>query len=256
MIASSLEEGSGFGREQRPSLGLKAGNIMGFSTMRITLGLLVMVVTAWSAGCSKEQSDGDGKKAGDAVKATPRHVLVFPKEMEVADASVNAFVREVMATSASGDYSAFRLLWSARQQPLARNEFERGWDAVEEIRVLALERVALSSETETGEPETVYAMYADVRLDPERLGGMRAKSGKPADTRRKPILMFVREHGQWRIGRAPKQMCAWLKKKVDGDKDPDAREGGSDADGGKDAPAADGTKRASGTAGTKDASGG
>ncbi len=169
-------------------------------------------------GCRKEQTEDAVAKA-EAVEPLPRHVLVFPKELEVEDESVNAFVREMMEVSTAGNYDDFRLLWSARQQPLPRSEFEKGWSAVEQIRVLALEKVALAGESAEGDAdaETVYALYADVQLDAEQLGGMRAATNKEAGTRRKPILMFLREHGQWRIGRAPKQMCAWIKKKVDGD---------------------------------------
>ncbi len=135
-------------------------------------------------------------------------ILVFPASLNVEDASVNEFVHRAMNVCARGEYDAFRLLFSARENPLARGEFETGWQAVQEIRIRALEKVKLAI-NDPGDGTTsirpAYALLAEVQLDPRRPAGKR-------EPHREVVLMIVREHGGWRLGNAPKSMCEWIKK--------------------------------------------
>lgn len=149
---------------------------------------------------------GDSTGGADAKK--PHNVLVFPKELHVSDAAVNAFVTTALTTSASGDYESFRLLWSARETPLPRAEFDEGWQAVDAIEVRALEEVTLDADPGAGRaaPESVYALLADVTLNPNH----RAAQKEPT---RHVVLMLTHENNQWRLAKAPKPMREWIKKK-------------------------------------------
>ena len=162
-----------------------------------------------SAGCQPDEPTGSDADASD--QQAPATKLVFPEEIRVADASVNTFVEHAMGVCSNPDYQAFRLLWSVREQPLTRDEFEEGWLAVKEIRVRALDKVKLTSATGQGEEslQTVYALYAEVALDPTHEAARK-------DPRREVVLMIVPEHGDWRLAKAPKRMRAWMTDKVKG----------------------------------------
>jgi len=135
-------------------------------------------------------------------------MLLFPDELRVADASVNDFVARAMETCAAGDYEAFRLLWTARDDPLPRDEFEQGWKAVQKIRLRALEKVRLAPDPDAGriEAQEVYAAYAQVELDPS------LQPNRP-EPHREVILMMVREQDGWRLASAPKAMREWIRKR-------------------------------------------
>ena len=168
---------------------------------------------AGAQSCRRAEDQADNESDRPPETPTPKSVLVFPETLKVADDSVNRSLHHAMTVSMSGDYDAFRLLWSAREDPLPRDEFEKGFGAVEEIRIEALEKVMLAGGAQatggqaTG-AEAVYAAYATIRLDPaENLG--------QSEPERQVVLMLVKEHDNWRLARAPKQMRAWLKDKVE-----------------------------------------
>lgn len=178
---------------------------------RRQLGFAVLVwavsLPAHSACRRDHQTDSS---PDSAAVDQPKTVFVFPDELQVDDEAVNAFLNRAMNTCAGGDYDAFRLLWSARQDPLPRDEFEEGWKAVQEIRVRALEPARLAADPDAGfpEPRTVYGVLADVAFDPTH----RAAREEP---HRRVVLMLIREHDEWRLGRAPKSMRAWMTDKVE-----------------------------------------
>lgn len=136
--------------------------------------------------------------------------------MQAAESSVNDFVSRALAECAGGKYESFRALWSAKEEPLPREEFEKGWHAAKEIRVRALEKVLFDrgsdaptqpASAQKPAPETVYALYIEVSLDPEQQVGQK----KPE---RHAVLMVVEEQNEWRLAPAPKQMREWIKKKL------------------------------------------
>ena len=181
------------------------------STKQLGFAVLMcaMLLPAYSA-CRRDAQVEPSPDSADADEQQPKTVLVFPNEFHVDDDSVNAFVSRTMNTCAGGEYDAFRLLWSAREDPLPRDEFEEGWKAVQEIRVRALEPARLAADPDRGfpDPRTVYAVLADVTFDPTH----RAARGEP---QRRVVLMLIREHDQWRLGRAPKSMRVWMTDKVE-----------------------------------------
>lgn len=172
----------------------------------------------------------------DPVRAKPVDVLLFPESLRAGDPAVNDFVEKAMKTSVGGDYDAFRLLWSETREPLSRSEFEKGWEAVREIEVLALERVRVERSKPTGaardaaittddasRPGTgatdsgsaagggelidAYALLAEVRFDPKRAAGRK----EPA---RDVVLLLVQEKGAWKLSPAPKPVREWIREKA------------------------------------------
>ena len=147
----------------------------------------------------------------DAANSKKPDLLVFPDELRVADASVNDFVTQALTTCAKGDYEPFRLLWSVREDPLPRGEYEEGWHAVQTITVRALEKVMLAPDVKANraEGETVYALLVDVSLDPTHKAGQK-------QPQRHVVMMLAPESGDWRLARAPTAMRAWIKEKASG----------------------------------------
>jgi len=136
----------------------------------------------------------------------------FPSELQVDDSAVNGFVQVTLAKCITGQYEALRSVWTARESPISREEFEKGWHAAKEIRVRALEKVKIAvdeTKADSAEPpQKAYALVVDLSLDPEQQIGQR----KPE---RQVVLLLTRESENWRLARAPKNMREWVKKKLD-----------------------------------------
>jgi hypothetical protein len=165
-------------------------------------GAVLTLLMAWlaSAGCER----GDVSKTRARGRDVPApDVLVFPREVQVADPAVNAFLAGAMRTCTSGEYEPFRLLWSADTDPLPRERFENHWRAVEKIHILALEKDPHGQEA--------YAVYADLFFDPDQLPARHELHDHP---QRPIVLLIVREHDQWRLAKASKAVRAWMAKKV------------------------------------------
>ncbi len=146
----------------------------------------------------------------EAAKQEPAELLLFPDEVRVADPSVNEFVERAMVGCASGDYDRFRLLWSVREDPLPRDDYLEGWQAVQRIKIRAVKRVMLSPDPKLGreKPEAAYAILADVALDPTRPAGRR-------EPNRQVVLTVIREQMAWRLASAPAALRTWMKEQVD-----------------------------------------
>ena len=163
-----------------------------------------LVVTSWLllagalVGCKREEPP----EIQPPPPAPKGAVLLFPAESRVADPEVNAFVTRAMEACSSDDYESCRLLWSATTEPISREQFERGWRAVEEIRILGVRALP------TPEGDTVYAIHAYVALDAANLPRDREPS-------RRVVLVGVQELGEWRIARAPKRVREWMVAQVE-----------------------------------------
>jgi hypothetical protein len=163
--------------------------------------MALMLGAALAGGCERKAEDGAEKPTTQKPEAD---VLIFPKEIHTADPTVNAFVAEAMRTCVSGEYEPFRLLWSADVTPMPRERFENHWQAVERIHVRGLEK-------DPREGSEVYAVYADLSLDPEQLPPQHELHDNP---RRSIVLLIVREHDEWRLNKASKEVRAWMAQKV------------------------------------------
>lgn len=169
------------------------------------LGTAFVVALAGGLAC---RPDTDGPPKGtqeDQVERKREDLLVFPEALRVADAAVNRFVERAMRVCGDGDYDKFRLLWTAREEPLPRNEYDQGWQAVRKIRIRALQvfRLDEGARDSTGQGDIVYILAAGVSLDPDHPAGRR-------EPERSVILNVVREHDQWRLARAPRPMRIWM----------------------------------------------
>lgn len=162
-------------------------------------------------GCRPDSDSTNRDDGSDEVQPeSARAVLNFPQKLMVADATVNEFVAEAMQTCANGDYDAFRLLWSAREELITKREYERGWRSVLRMEIRALEEVKLAPDParDETEPRTVYAVFAHVTFDP-------AQTADQQDAERQVVLVVLREHDAWRLGKAPRGLRTWLTEKAD-----------------------------------------
>lgn len=178
-------------------------------TCKAALGAIMVVVLLVLSACNEERKQPSTPSAAYARPAKPAQVLSFPEALHVVDASVNEFVERAMDTCAKGDYDDFRLLWSVRQKPLERGEFEAGWLAVKAIEVRALELIKLATETEAGGErlDEHYVFLAEVRFDPQHPAGRK-------EPLREVILLLTKEQQQWRLARAPTKIRTWIRTRV------------------------------------------
>lgn len=133
--------------------------------------------------------------------------LDFPSEFRPEDPTIRDFIDHALRTCAAGQYDDFRLLWSAREEPLSRDDFVKSFRAVEAIRVRALEKALFAGDDPDVEPALVYVLFVEIRLDPARPVGDRGAG-------RELVLMIVTENEKWRFARAPKAMRDWIKEKA------------------------------------------
>ncbi len=172
-------------------------------------------ITLLPGACRQSEEES---ATGDQLNqnARPRaDLLVFPDELRAEDESVNEFVARAMTTCASGDYNAFRLLWSVLGEPLPRDEYDKGWQAVTEIRIRALKEVSLSAgaQENSGESKTAYVVLADVALAPSHPAAR-------SEPQRQVVLMIVEERDEWRLARAPKRVRAWVTERAEAQLEP------------------------------------
>ena len=149
------------------------------ASVRLILALAGIVL---AGGC--ERQPASAKRAPAPVAASA--LLDFPAALQCDNPEVNQFVRQMVDTCAGGDYEKFRLLWSVREQPFSRQDFERGWKSLKHVQVVALQRM----KTREGQP--LYSLHARVELDPSM-----------PEPEREVVMLIVQENAQWRLARAP-----------------------------------------------------
>ena len=160
-----------------------------------TIALLAGACLCLSGGCER---DPGGRGDDGPIQPEDPGILVFPDALRAADQSVNAFVKEAMRVCMSGRYESFRLVWSARYDPITREQFEGGWRAVEKITVLALER---------DEEHDSYAVYAKVTFNPDELPAEHKLRVAPF---RDVVLLIIREQEDWKLTNAPNPVRAYM----------------------------------------------
>lgn len=187
--------------------------------------MTVVVLTV--SGCTQTESEEPPPR--QASQRAPDHVerVVFPDALHVDHEPVNVFIEKALTICARGDYESFRLLWSARQDPLRREEFEQGWQAVRTIRVRAVEKIVLPGADGGGAdprhstppngvaPDVSYVLLAEAEFDPNHPLGQR----QPV---RDFVLLVLQEQGEWRLGRAPAAVREWIKARSSAQQDRDA----------------------------------
>lgn len=134
----------------------------------------------------------------------------FPPEHRADDQAVNDLVLETIQAATSGDYATFRLLWSAREEPITETEFRRAWQATRSVTIRALIKARFPDHPSVARMgyaagETVYVAYAQVALDPDLM---------PTRTKRDMIIMVVREHDTWKLALPPDDVRENVKRLV------------------------------------------
>ena len=146
--------------------------------------LWVVLLSLAVPGCRED--DTGGEVAPPAPPPEPE-LLEFPPELRAEDPAVNAFITQVIETCAAGDYEAFRLLWSAHDDPFPRDQFYQAWRLVRRVKILALRTFR---EAKTG--ELVYAARALVQLDPT-----------VEEPERTVTILITQEDGRWGLTQPP-----------------------------------------------------
>ncbi len=178
---------------------------------RIPLGFVVLVASiAALSSCDRDKpTTGTNGVSKPVAAVQPKNILEFPAELRVQDDAINGMVEKAMSACASGDYNLFRGLWSVREEPLSREEFEEGWKAVREIRIRALQKIRIDmgadNDNRSAEPggEVHYVVLASVVFDPT----LKATQKEPE---REVVLLVIPEQGEWRVARAPKSIREWI----------------------------------------------
>ncbi len=146
--------------------------------------VIIAVLAAATLSCSRDEPD---QAAAPPAPPPEAELLDFPMDLRAEDPAVNAFITRVIETCAAGDYEAFRLLWSAHDDPFPRDQFYQAWRLVRQVKILALRAFR---EAKTKEP--VYVAQARVELD--------TSVDEPVRT---VIIMLTKEDGQWRLTQPP-----------------------------------------------------
>ena len=82
----------------------------------------LLCITAAAGGCDSNEDHQPATAIEQEAKA--KNLLVFPDDLHTTDDSINQFVKRAMRTCAAGEYPPFRLLWSVREEPLPRDEYD------------------------------------------------------------------------------------------------------------------------------------
>ena len=173
----------------------------------IILGFLALSIGA----C--ERNDSTRPPSPTATAAIPsepnvyRPRLAFPESLRVDDESVSAFVERALVDIAGGDYELYRLLWSVKDEPSPRNDYEQRWHGVTDIELRALRRIILTNGTGTPGDDPSYAFLADFTFDP-------ADPPAQREPLRDVVWVVVKEQENWCLTKPPKAVKRWLREQV------------------------------------------
>jgi len=162
----------------------------GRGRLRACLSVAALLV----AGCERETAsqEADARSSGKAAA-----VVDFPESVHADDPAVNAFVLKAIDACLAEDYDAFRLLWTALEQPLGEQEFRKGFAATRKVAILEL------AKRRTRADEIVYVVHCLVEFEP----------GAVPEPTRDIVMLLRKENDKWRIAKAPSKETQALKAK-------------------------------------------
>lgn len=173
----------------------------------VALGLLMLCIGA----CERNDSASPLSPAATAaIPSEPkvyRPRLAFPESLRVDDESVSAFVERALVEVAGGDYELYRLLWSVKDEPSPRNDYEQRWHGVTDIELRGLRRIILTNGKGTPGDDPSYALLADFTFDP-------ADPPAQREPLRDVVWVVVKEQENWRLSKPPKAVKRWLREQV------------------------------------------
>lgn len=165
-------------------------------------GLAVLAIVLLSCVAAIMMMDdpllADAEAFPDAVVlADKRPDIVFPESVRTADLTLNRFVDRFARVCMQGKYSDLRLMLSSRGgDPLVASRFESMFNALKQVRILVLDRVANLPDA----VGPVYVMKAEYVLE-----DYAAAKGRRTEQVR---LAIAKEDGGWRIGPIPRGIQA------------------------------------------------
>ncbi len=119
--------------------------------------------------------------------------IVFPDSVRTYDLTLNCFVDRFARVCMQGRYDDLRLLLSTRSgDPIVAKRFESMFNAIKQVRILALEQVRGLPNSEG----TIYILKAEYVLE-----DFAATKSRQSETVR---LAIAKEDDAWRIGPIPR----------------------------------------------------
>lgn len=131
----------------------------------------------------------------------------LPHELRLDNDSANEFVELAMNAVSAGDYDPFRLLWSVKDEPVSRDDFEQRWTGLTQVRVRKLRPIILKNADGVPTGDETYAILVDFSSDP-------AVVSRRREPLRDIVWLVVNEQGQWRLAKPPKKVKLWLRKEI------------------------------------------
>jgi hypothetical protein len=133
------------------------------------------------------------------VNRDKRPDIVFPESVRTPDLSLNRFVDRFARICMQAKYADLRLMLSSRGgDPLVARRFESMFNALKQVRIIALEKMPSVPDVEG----PVYLMRAEYVLEDFAV----TKAGKTEQVK----LAIAKEEGNWRIGPIPRSVLAQL----------------------------------------------
>ena len=146
------------------------------------LGPTALLLAVAAVGCERGE-----QPATEAAPPPEPELLHFPARLQAQDETVNTFIRDVIHTCASGDYDAFRMLWSVRDDPFPRDQFHRAWQSVQKVTIEAVRALR-----NPRDGSLIYAVRARVELGPDL-----------REPLRDVVILLTGENNQWRLTMPP-----------------------------------------------------
>jgi len=173
--------------------------MMSFGSIRVRVCVSVIACAVLTVGGCKPSTSQESLSTPSPSPSPddPAATLVeFAPGFECDEPAVPELLTKAVRACIDQDYEAFRLLWSAREDPISEKEFIRAWRASPKFTLKEMHKM------KTPEGEVFYAVRAFVSLDPNEV----------PEPERDIVLCVVNESGQWRLKKAPRKLNKLLKK--------------------------------------------
>lgn len=202
---------------------------IGFLALVVVAAAMLTVVAMVMLGEDPLLAEEDAFRDPFVLPPGKRPNILFPELVRTTDLSLNRFVDRFARVCMEGKYSDLRLLLSTRSgDPLVARRFESMFNALKQVRILALEEVPRVP----GLEGSAYLLLAEYVLE-----DYAATKGRSIEQVR---LAIAREEGVWRIGPIPRNLLAALEARSGSSSSQPTSQGSDSATLGSASPAASG----------------
>jgi hypothetical protein len=171
----------------------------GFYALILLALVMVSAVAAVMMMDDPLLAEADAFPSSVILNPEKRPDIVFPESVRTSDLSLNRFVDRFARVCVQGKYPDLRLMLSSRSgDPLVARRFESMFNALKQVRILALEKMPTVPDVEG----PVYLMKAEYVLEDFAV----SKARQTEQVR----LAIAWEDGNWRIGPIPRSVLARL----------------------------------------------